>query len=226
MRHLRDSVASRFLSLSCVLTIAAMAGCSSGIRQWGDELSVTKAASFGQWNVDGASVAVLNATVNFGMEGYQLDISRSLSGVLAEDGHKIKVVPVEATLSGINRSGLAGAHARMMAEYQRTGILNRTVLKKVGAAVNARYVMLPSMAMFNQTTNGRMSLPFIGMRLFQTRISYIRLSAQMWDATTGEMVCDGSGEGTMAVEDVREKRIPFGEIAAEMWKRIMHKMEL
>jgi hypothetical protein len=228
LRHShRAAVAARLASLFWLLTILALTqGCSHGIRQWGEELSVTKSASFGQWNVDGASVAVLSATVNFGKEGYALDVSRSLSDVLAEDGHKIKVVPVEATLSGINRNGLAGAHARMMVEHQRTGILNRGVLQKIGKAVNARYVILPSLAMFEQTTNGRMSVPFIGMRLFQTRVSYLRLSAQMWDMATGEMVCDGAGEGTMAVEDVREKRIPFGEIATHLWKRILQKMEL
>jgi hypothetical protein len=215
------------LSLLCLFAIAPLvSACSHGIRQWGDELSVTKSPSFGQWNVDGASVAVLNATVNFGMEGYALDVSRSLSAVLAEDGHKIKVVPVEVTLSSINRSGLAGTHARMMQEHQRTGILNRHALQKIGKAVNARYVMLPSMAMFTQAINGRMSVPFIGMRLFQTRTSYIRMSAQMWDTTNGEIVCDGSGEATMAIEDVREKRLPFGEVATEFWKRLLRKMEL
>ena len=213
--------------LTVIMAPLLLQGCSTGIRQYGDEISlVYKSTAFGQWNVEGATVGVLSATVSFGKEGYILPVSSSLSNVLAEDGHKIKVIPVEATLSGINRKGLAGQHAAMMKEYQLTGILDRKVLQKIGKAVSARYVILPSMAMFDQEKNGRMSVPFIGMRLFQTRVSYLRLSAQMWDTTTGDMVCGASGEGTLAIEDVREKRLPFEEIAAKLWKRILQRMDI
>jgi hypothetical protein len=227
-QNLRDAALRSCLSVCVAVTaLILLQGCSTGIRQYGDEISlVYKSTTFGQWNVDGATVGVLSATVSFGKEGYIHPVSSSLSNVLAEDGRKIKVIPVEATLSGINRKGLARQHAVMMKEYQLTGILDRTVLQKIGKAVSARYIILPSMAMFDQEKNGRMSVPFIGMRLFQTRVSYLRLSAQMWDTTTGEMVCGASGEGTLAIEDVREKRLPFEEIAAKLWKRILQRMDI
>jgi hypothetical protein len=201
------------------------AGCAGPLKQYGEQVNMVKSPTM-DWGADEGRIGVLNAVVNFGSEAYSSGVSRSLSDTLLTTPQKEKVIPVEQTLSAINRSGLAGDHAAMMAEYTRTGILNKLTLNDIGRAVNARYIMVPSMPMFSQTTSGRMSVPLLGMRLFQTRISYIRLSAQVWDTTTGDMVCDASGEATLSVEDVREQRVTLEDVASKLWKRILQEMKL
>jgi hypothetical protein len=76
-----------------------------------------------------------------------------------------------------------------------------------------------SLAGFSQFTSSRLSI--LGLRIFQTRISTMRLSVQLWDTRSGEMAWEASGEATLATEDVRELRIPFEEIAARLWGRML-----
>jgi hypothetical protein len=89
----------------------------------------------------------------------------------------------------------------------------------VGRALQAGYVFQPSMAAFSQHMSGRLS--FLGLRIFQTRISMLRLSLELWDTRSGEIVWEASGEMTLAGEDIREFRIPFEEIAEHLWERIL-----
>lgn len=133
------------------------------------------------------------------------------------------VVPPHEALSRINQEGLAAPYAAMVSDYLRSGILTRDVLNKVGLALNAPYVFQPSMAAFSQTMSSRFS--FFGLRLFQTRVTQLRLSAQLWDTRTGEIVWEASGEATVGAEDVREFRLPFEEIAELLWRQILQELE-
>lgn len=197
-----------------------MTACVGPLKQWGDETSlVSKVPSFEPSVLTREQAAVLNAVVGFGLEGYSQQVSRSLSDIVARNQLPIKTISAQETLSRLNREGLATEYAAMVSEYVRSGILNRAVLEKMGKALNVAYVFQPSMAAFSQSMSSRFSL--FGLRLFQTRISMLRLSVQLWDTRSGEIVWEASGEATLANEDVREFRIPFEEIARRLWRRIL-----
>lgn len=207
-----------------VMWVLCAAACAGPLKQWGDETSLTsKAPSFAPSALERERVGVLHAVVGFGLEGYSQQVSRSLSDVLARNRLPIMAISAQETLSRINREGLATDYAQMVPEYLRSGVLNRAVLEKVGKALDAAYVFQPSMAAFNQSMSSRFS--FLGLRLFQTRISMLRLSVQLWDTRTGEIVWESSGEATLANEDVREFRIPFEEIARRLWRRMLQDLQ-
>jgi len=189
-----------------------LSGCVGPLTQWGEEISlVSEAPSFNAADLQGKHVAVLSAVVGFGLEGYSLQVSRSLSAAIASNDQSFTLIPIQTALSGIDQHGLASDYAHMISEYTQSGILQRVILEQLGEALNVDYVFQPSMAAFNQFTSGRLSV--FGLRLFHTRISTLRLSAQLWDTRTGELVWESSGEGTIAIEDMREFRIPFEAIA-------------
>src|SRR5581483_5093623 len=75
---------------------------------------------------------------------------------------------------------------------------------------------------FTQTMSSRLSV--FGLRLFQMRVSTLRLSVQIWDVRTGTIVWEAGGEATLAGEDMREFRIPFEEIARHLWRRILDQL--
>jgi hypothetical protein len=204
-----------------VVCMIVLTGCAGPLTQWGEETTYTpRASSFDPKNLRQEAGAVLHAVVGFGLEGYSHQVSRSLSAALANTSQAIKVVPVQEALSHLNREGLAGEYAQMVSDYARSGILNRLTLEKIGRTLNATYVFQPSLASFSQSTSGRFS--FLGLRLFQTRITTMRLSVQLWDARTGDIVWEASGEATLATEDVRELRIPFDEIARRLWSHMLN----
>jgi len=198
-----------------------LSGCLGAFTQWGDEVSfMSEAPSFSSAELQGEKVAILSAVVGFGLEGYSLQVSRTLSSALSSQKQTFDIIPIQMALSEINQHGLASEYTRMISEYRQSGILNKEILEKLGNVLHARYVIQPSMAAFNQFTSGRLSV--FGLRLFHTRISTLRLSAQIWDTRTGVLVWEASGEGTIATEDVREFRIPFEAIGQRLWGRILH----
>jgi hypothetical protein len=213
----------RLLS-SLGLLCFALTGCVGPLKQSGEEVSLfAKAADFEPRRLEGKRVAVLHAVVGFGLEGYSHQVSRSLAKALTDGTVAMIVIPPHEALSRINQEGLATAYAAMVSDYSRSGILTRDVLRQVGSAVNAHYALQPSMAAFTQTVSSRLSI--FGLRLFQTRVTQLRLSVQIWDARTGQIVWEASGEATLGAEDVREFRLPFEEIAKHLWRRILQDLE-
>jgi len=203
-----------------IVCMIVLAGCAGTLTQWGEETTYTpRAASFDPKNLKQEPVAVLHAVVGFGLEGYGHQVSRSLASALMNTSPPIKGIPVQEALSRLNREGLGGEYAQMVSDYAKSGMLNRSTLEKIGRTLNATYIFQPSLASFSQSTSGRFSL--LGLRLFQTRITTMRLSVQLWDARTGDIVWEASGEATLATEDVREMRIPFDEIARRLWSHML-----
>jgi hypothetical protein len=197
-----------------------LTACAGPLKQIGGETSFTsKAPSFDPFALQREQMAVLNAVVGFGLEGYGQQVSRSLSTAVKEQYPSFQVIPAPETLSRINREGLAGDYASMVSDYMLTGILDRDTLNDIGQALGARYVFQPGLAAFSQSMSGRFSA--FGLRIFQTRVSVLRLSVQIWDTQTGGIVWEASGEATLAGEDVREVRISFEEIADRLWQRML-----
>lgn len=204
-----------------LLSVLLSAACAGPLQQWGEETTFhPKAASFDPSTLKQEQVAVLNAVVGFGLEGYAHQVSRSLSTALSQPHVPIKSLTAHDTLNRLNREGLTGEYAEMVSHYVRTGILNRAGLENIGRALHVAYVFQPSLASFSQSVSGRFS--FLGLRLLQTRITTIRLTLQLWDTRTGEIVWESSGEATLAAEDVREFRIPFDEIARRLWSHMLN----
>jgi hypothetical protein len=202
----------------------ALAACVGPLKQSGEEVSLfAKALDFEPAQLDRKRVAVLHAVVGFGLEGYSHQVSRSLAKALVQGARPMVVVPPHEALSRINKAGLATAYAGMVSDYARSGILTRDVLRQVGSALDAPYVFQPSMAAFSQSVSSRFS--FFGLRLFQTRVTQLRLSVQIWNAETGAIVWEASGEATLGAEDVREFRLPFEDVANHLWRRILLDLE-
>lgn len=209
--------------VGCALMLVAAlvsAGCVGPLQQWGEETaSHPKATSFDPSMLKKEQVTVLNAVVGFGLEGYAHQVSRSLSKALDQRPSFFISLPVYDALNRINREGLTEEYAGMVSNYVRTGILNRAGLQKIGQALHTAYIFQPTLASFNQSMSGRFS--FFGLRLLQTRITMLRVSLQLWDTRTGDIVWESSGEATLAGEDVREFRIPFDEIALRLWGHML-----
>ncbi len=194
--------------------------CVGPFQQWGEETTFhPKAASFDQAMLKQEQVAVLSAMVGFGLEGYAHQTARSLASALTQTRIPLKSLTVQDTLNRINIEGLTGEYAGMVSGYVRTGILDRVGLEKIGQALHAAYVFQPILASFSQSMSSRLSI--LGLRILQTRVTALRLTLQLWDTRTGEIVWESSGEATLAGEDIRESRIPFDEIARRLWSHML-----
>lgn len=212
---------AQVLAIPILLTGLVVSGCTGPLKQLGSEVSlISQAADFDAAQLRVHKVGVLHAVVGFGLEGYSLQVSRSLAKAVQSALPYVPLLPPHMAISLINgQEGLARQYTDMIVAYGQSGILDSHTLKQIGTALDAKYVLLPGMATFQQSISGRFS--FFGLRLLQTRTSILRLTVQLWDTHTGRIVWESSGEATLAAEDVRELRIPFEEIADHLWRQLL-----
>ena len=205
------------LTVMCTFT---MTSCIGVFKQWGDEASIAwKAPTFDPRALERQPVVVLNALTGMGLEGYRHQVSQSLFLTLTKVKNPLSVLSPQETIGQLNRSGLGKEVSSMTSDYFTSGILDRDTLRKICQTLECQYVFQPSLAAFRQYMEDR--LRFFGLRVLQTRVTTLRLSLQIWDAHTGEIVWESSGEGTMAAEDVRDVMIPFEDITQKLWIKIL-----
>jgi hypothetical protein len=150
-----------------------------------------------------------------------------LGDVLHRVAPHLKIVNQQRTVSQINQQGLTPEYTQMRAEAEQSHILNRDSLKKIGAAVGARYVFQPRLAAFTQIMYDRWTFPAFGVVISQTRQSNLRVSVELWDANTGELLWASMAEGTMQSEAFAKDpvyledtvRVTLGSIVADFLNR-------
>jgi hypothetical protein len=201
----------------CTFTLTS---CIGAFKQWGDETTIVwKSPTFDPRALQNQPVAVLNALTSMSLEGYRHQVSQSLFLTFTKEKNSVQVLSPQETIGRLNRAGLGKEVSSMTSDYFKSGILDRDTLRKVSQTLECQYVFQPSLAAFRQYMDDR--LRFFGLRVFQTRVTILRLSLQIWDAHTGEIVWESSGEGTMAAEDVRDVMIPFEDITQKLWIKIL-----
>ena len=213
-------------SLVCVL--ALMTGCSSSIYGWQVRTSSTAfSPSFDPGSLGQESVGVFGALTMPGLRGNEVGLDFMLAEVLHRVAPQIHIVSQQQTISQINQQGLAAEYAQMRVDAEQSHILNRDPLKKLGMAIGARYVFQPRLASFTQTMYDRWTFPGFGVVVSQTRQSNLRMSVQLWDTKTGELLWASMAEGTMQSEALAKDpvyledavRVTLGSIIADFLNR-------
>jgi hypothetical protein len=159
------------------------------------------------------SVALFGAVTMAGLRGNEDTLSHYLNEILKKVVPNWKVVSPQELTRRINRQGLAGEYAKMRVDYELSNILDGAVLRKIAAAIGVRYVFQPRLAAFSQTMIDRFKFPGFDLRLTQTRSSIMRISLQLWDAATGEIVWASMAETNMANEAVSQDPVYLEDIA-------------
>ena len=198
--------------VALVLLLAAASACSSSFYGWTVRTSATPPSdSFQPSVLQRESVAIFEAHAPGGLRGSELGLALYLAEILATVAPEFKVVSPRDTASRINTRGLASDYARIRADFEQTNILEAGTLRKLGAAVEARYVFQPRLAAFTQTMTNRWT-PW-DLRIVQTRWSTLRLSLQLWDTHTGEPIWSSVAEAVVSGEVVLQDPVYMEDAA-------------
>lgn len=135
---------------------------------------------------------------------------------------KVKVVPLPAILSAVNAADLDQQYKRMYRDYLETGILEGSVLKRVGEVGGVRYLAQMSLAEFQQQSRSRFSL--LGLRMLDTKQANLRVFIQVWDSETGGVAWEGSGELNYAYDSAAENPAPFVQAATLAARRMYEEL--
>ena len=192
--------------------LVAATACSPSLYGWTVRTTSTlPSGSFNPGVLERETVAIFEAHAPGGLRGNELGLAHYLADILKTVRPEFKVASPQDTASRINTRGLAPDYARMRTDFEQTNILEAAALKKLGAAVEARYVFQPRLGSFTQTMTVRWS-PW-DLRIVQTRSSVLRISLQLWDTQTGEPVWSSVAEAAVSSEVVLQDPVYLEDAA-------------
>jgi hypothetical protein len=157
------------------------------------------------------------------LRGYGPGLSHTLQQALAESSPTINAIPSHETLSRLNRKGVAEGYIQMVKDWDYAGILERGRLQSIGAALGVRLVLLPGMAEYFSYLEERFTLE--GLHVLQTRTVRLRLSLQLWNAETGELLWESFGGGGMQREVVSERQGLMTALAQKIWEGMIEDLQ-
>lgn len=158
-----------------------------------------------QGDFRGAGIAFFTPSSVTGQEEDRQALAFTFTEVLQNHRPELRVVHLPESLSAINRAGLTEDYRKMADDYRVTGIFSRDILRKIAAAAGVRYVAQLKLAGFRQDSKERFGL--LGLRLFETKVTTLRLFLQIWDGSDGSVVWEGTEELTYSYDSAAERTI-------------------
>jgi hypothetical protein len=211
MTWLAGSLAG-WIGLATILM--ASSGCASSIYGWQTRTNSTPLpSSFHHHLFEEQAVALFPTVTLPALRGNEVAISYYLDEILHKLAPKWRTVSPKVIMTRINQQGLAEAYTKLMQDHEQINIFNRDLLRKIAGALGARYVFQPRLAFFVQTMTDRWKIPAFDVRVSQTRSSIMRLSLQLWDADSGELVWSSVAETNMANEAVSQDPVYLEDIS-------------
>jgi hypothetical protein len=213
---------------SVILLFMCMAGCGQSLYGWQVRTNSTPVApSFDQTPIDQKRVAIL-PTLSTGLhQGTAAGMSQYLDQTLKTLTPTWKVVTEQEALTRINMQGLGMDYVRMRSDAEQGYLLIRQPLAKIGAALGVQYIFQPRLAAFTQTMTERWKFPGLDLRLVETRSSLLRISLQLWEAESGELIWSSVAETIMESEALSQDpvfledaaRLTFGSLVSDFLNR-------
>jgi hypothetical protein len=214
-RDIASMIAGSLMKHTATVVVVALclfAGCAP--------LSVTDMHVTGtpkpQYFDAGEHVAALDPIAPASLQQFAPLFSNALVTALEEAHPPIRALPFQESGNLLNDRGLAADYGDLVSGFAHSGILERERLRRVGAALGSRYVLLPGVVEFDQTIIDRFEA--IGVKVVRSRVTTLRLWLQLWDTRTGHNLWEATGEVTVVSQLLRvEQTLPLDAIAQSLW---------
>lgn len=148
------------------------------------------------------SLAVLPPTVDPGLEVFGRDAVETLYQALREEYPSLAIVPPAQALERLQNARAAVSYANLVAEYEETGALNQELVRELGAAVGARYLLNVRLTYAGDAAEAPEA--FAGRSDYE--IQSLRLIAQLWDGERGLLEWRTIGDVTAMASDLMQQR--------------------
>ena len=182
-------------------------GCNSGQHVYNVDHTGLR---LGPTDLEADGIGFLTPAAGTGREADKQALAQSFANELERARPDVAVRGLAEVLNSVNTANLDQEYKAMYRDYLQTGILDADVLAEVGQISEVRYLAQLSLAGFTQGNRGRLSL--LGLRIFDTKQGSLRIFLQIWDAQSGTVVWEGSGELNYAYDTGRENPVSFSEL--------------
>lgn len=164
-------------------------------------------------------LAILTPDTVFTRDEDKQALALVVAEVLKQERPDIRCLGLPETLNRINHADLSNEYRQMRVAYRESGLFPKSLLQRIGEAIDTRYVVQLKLAGFDQNFDTRLSA--FGLRLLGTKYANMRLFMQIWDTETATIAWEGSEESNYAIDTGTEKSIPFKTIVEETTRNLI-----
>lgn len=169
----------RYLPL---LAVVILVGCSAKIRTYNATTYHDDAFSTARMEQQG--LAILPIVAGEGVEGYRRPFGQSLNIIASEYIDEGSLLTWQGTMDALNEAELVSEYNEAIAGYQRTSIIDRSLLVQMADATGMRYFLYVSLLPPLNTSSGTG---------FDTVVEIgVGAIGQIWDSE-GDVVWEGAG---------------------------------
>ena len=147
---------------------------------------------FGEDSLATGGLSLLPIVAGAGQEGVRRPLGEKmnnhLSGVLPEG----QFLGNLETMDFINNAELTEDYSKLIGDYDRSAILNKTTLHKISEAVGVRYLLY--VKLLEQVRTQGVTRGVLTRNLVKTKGKRVNLFGQVWDCTLGDVVWEGTGD--------------------------------
>lgn len=148
------------------------------------------------------SLAILPLTVDPGLEQYGRNAGEAMYSALRAAYPGLQIVPASQSLQRMTNARATTIYANLVSQYEETGQLNPELVRELGDAVGARYLLNLRLTYAEEAGYGPGD--FIG------EVEYtgqgLRLIAQLWDGERGVLEWRTVGDVTAVSSDLMRAR--------------------
>jgi hypothetical protein len=149
--------------LALATLVLAFPGCSTQVYPSLQQQPISLRAG----DLESGGIAFITPSTVTGQEQEKQAVALTFSDVLRSERKDLRVVTLAETLGALNKAGLADEYKQMYDDYRDTGLLARQVLRRVGEATGARYLVQLKLQGFGQGSKERWGI--FGLRIVETQ---------------------------------------------------------
>lgn len=182
--------------IATAVTVCSLAACTAPINT---QVNITDPAP---QTLRVESLAVLPITVDPGLEAYGRVAGEGMYAALVEAYPSLAIVPPSQSLQRLANARATTAYANLVSEYEETGQLDPELVRELGDAVGARYMLNLRLTYAEEAGYGPGD--FVGELEYTGQ--GLRLIAQLWDGERGVLEWRTIGDVTAVSSDLMRRR--------------------
>lgn len=189
----------RLALAACCLALAGCAGTQifPSLQEQG--------VSLAPGHLEAGGVAFITPSTVTGQEQETQAVALIFADVLKRERSSLRVLTLAETLGAVNRAGLVDAYKQLYNDYRDTGLFSGEILRKLGGATGARYMVQLKLQGFEQGSRDRFGI--LGIRIVETKYAHIRLFLQVWDSRDSTIVWEGMQEMRHSTDTMTEEPV-------------------
>ena len=145
------------------------------------------------------------------------EYSRSLDIALIDSFQNfhpgIRAISGSETRTFLQNAGLVERYSQMIDTYDRTSIIDKSIVATMGEAVKVRCLIYTRLLKYDEYRH-----PTKDQNIYE-----LSIKAEAWDTRTGEVVWDATGQGRM-IQTMIDKPVTFDDLVLKVCDSLMKRL--